>query len=139
MLTAHYNRVRFLRLQQLTVIAQWLVLCIVAAATSVQIRVMALWNKESSSLWSCFLSLQCRHHKTLSESPCGDGAQGTGTNANTLTTTFAVSDKLSFVSDPRFQCLLPAPMKLWPAYILACKQGQTLRAVTVLNNAHLQR
>lgn len=54
----------------------------------------------------------------------GTGAQGTGTNAITLATTIAVSDKLSFVFDTGFQCLLPASMEWWQADALALHSSQ---------------
>lgn len=39
-------------------------------------------------------------------------------------TAISVSNRLSFTSDPGISHLLPAPMKLWEANILACKEDR---------------
>lgn len=44
--------------------------------------------------------------------PVGTGALGDSGNADTLSSAISVSNKLSFVSNPRVSCLLPPSMEL---------------------------
>lgn len=41
-----------------------------------------------------------------------------------IATTITIGNQLSFISNPGILCLLPAPMKLWKPYLIACNQGK---------------
>lgn len=62
----------------------------------------------------------------------GTGALGIGPNVDTLANITAVSNKLSFVSDPRVSCLLPASMKLWQANLLVYRKVKNLKRTAIL-------
>lgn len=49
-------------------------------------------------------------------------AQETRANTDIMVTTIAMSNTLSFVSDPRVSCVFPETMKHWQTNLLACKK-----------------
>ena len=59
---------------------------------------------QSTACVKCYLTSLCN--------PMGISSSENCTNADALATVIAVSDKLSFVSDPGVLCPLPAPLKL---------------------------
>ena len=80
--------------------------------------------KDSGALSSGFSSWNatrwtCRCPLVLFMSPCDTGAWITN-----IATTITISNQLSFISNPGILCLLPAPMKLWKPYLIACNQGK---------------
>lgn len=88
--------------------------------------------KEAGSLrvglFSCnTLHCLCRHHLVLHILPCRKQGLGYQSKSHTLITAITVSNKLSFVSDPGFSCLLSAFVKP-----VSLQVGKTLEPSTFL-------